>query len=60
MGIGPRQPEHVGEEPLGEAMPAHDQLRQCLARRREADRPVGGDQAFGLEPADHLADTPDD
>jgi hypothetical protein len=31
-------------------------LRQVDCRHGEADGAVGGDQAFGLEPTDHLAD----
>jgi hypothetical protein len=34
--IGPRQAEHVGEEPLGQAVAAHDALRQRLAGGGEA------------------------
>ena len=54
--VGPRQSEHVGEEPLGDAMAADDELGQRLTRRREPDGAIGRDQALGLEPADHLAD----
>ena len=56
VGVGPRQPEHVGEEALGQAVAAHDALRQCLAGGGEANGAVGGDQALGLQAADHLAD----
>ena len=37
-------------------MPAHDELGQRLAGDRQANGTLGGDEAFGLEPADHLAD----
>ena len=56
MSVGPRKPEHVGEEPLGETVTAHDQLRERLALKCEANGAIGRDQAFGFEPADHLAD----
>ncbi len=56
VGIGPRQPEHVGEEPLGEAMTANDELRQRLTSGTEAYGAIGRDQTLGLETTDHLAD----
>ena len=34
VGLGPREPEDVGEEPLGQAVAAHDLLGQRAALRR--------------------------
>ena len=55
VGVGPGQAQDVGQEPLGQAVAAHDTLGQRRARsavRRivRAER----DQAFGLHAADHL------
>ena len=33
VGVGPGEPEDVGEEPLGEAVTAHDPLSEALAGR---------------------------
>ena len=37
VGLGPRQPEDVGEEPLGQAVAAHDALGEPAAVGGEAD-----------------------
>ena len=37
VGVGPGQPEDVGEEALGQAVAAHDPLGEALPVRREAD-----------------------
>ena len=55
VGVGPRQPEDVGEEALGEAVAAHDPLGQARGpASAEPDRAVDVDQAFALEALDHL------
>ena len=52
--FSPREPEDVGEEALGEAMPPHDLLGEGATLGAEADLPVDLDQAFVLEALDHL------
>ena len=55
VGIGPRQLEDVGEEPLGQPVAAHDPLGEPLTVGGEADGVVvDGDEALALEPLDHL------
>ncbi len=55
VGLGPRQPEDVGEEALGQAVAAHDPLGQPHARRGEPDGRAGElDQLGRLHPLDHL------
>jgi hypothetical protein len=57
VGLGPRQPEDVGEEALGEAVTAHDLLGQLLAPVGEADGALGGaHQALAGHAPDHLRD----
>ena len=56
VGLGPRQVQDVGEEALGEAVPAHDLGGEQLPVGGEADALVGLDEALGLEAAHHLAD----
>ena len=53
--LGPRQVEHVGEEPLGQPVAPDDALGQGPPALGEADAAVGRDQPFVLEPAHHLA-----
>ena len=55
VGVGPRELQDVGEEALGEAMPADDSLTELLPRRGQVDAVLGHDQAFGFEPLHHLA-----
>ena len=55
MGLGPRQTEKVGEEPLRETVPAHDLLGERRTRWGELDAVVvDRDQRLVLQPADHL------
>ena len=55
VGLGPREPEHVGQEPLGDAMPAHHALGEHDAVVGQPDLGrVVNDQSLALEPADHL------
>ena len=52
--IGPREPEDVGEEALGQTVTADDLLGELLARRGEGDGAIDGDQAVGLHATNHL------
>src|SRR5690606_10357290 len=57
VGFGPRQLQYVGEEPLGEPVPADHPLGELLTGFGERDPPaVAGDQSLALEPTHHLAD----
>ena len=53
--FGPRQRQHVGQEALGEAVPAHHTLGELDAARGELDHAVVGEQALRFESLDHLA-----
>ena len=56
MDLIPRNPQHVGEEPLDQSMAPDDRLRVLAARVGERDRLVtrARDVSVPLEPADHL------
>jgi hypothetical protein len=53
--VGPREPEDVGEQALGQPVAADDPLGQVEAVVGEVDGgAVEGDEALGLHPLDHL------
>jgi hypothetical protein len=56
VGLPPREPEHLDEEPFGQAMAAHDRVRVALPALGQMHffTIVEGDQALSLEPMDHL------
>ena len=56
VGVGPREPEDVGEEALGQAVAAHDLLGQVAAPLRlSLILPLAdGDEALVLHALDHL------
>jgi len=55
MGLGPAQPEQVGEEALGQAVAAHHALGERHAGLGEPDGAgVDGDEVGLLHAADHL------
>ena len=55
MGLGPRQPQDVGKEALGQSVPADHDLGEVHALLGERNLTAGFDQALGLEPLHHLA-----
>jgi hypothetical protein len=56
VGLGPRELEDVGEEALGQAVPAHDALGQGHAGRGELDGAVHPHEALGRHAPHHLGD----
>ena len=57
VGLGPRQFEHVGEEPFGDAVPAYDTFGELVTLVGKGD-PLAADvhETLGLHALDHLGD----
>ena len=57
VGLLPRQPDDVGQQPLGQAVLAHHALGDRPALRGERQRPAPDlDVALVAQPLDHLGD----
>ena len=54
MRLGPRQPQHIGEEPLGQSMTAHDLLGEGTALRGQRDAVVQRHQTARRHLVNHL------
>ena len=55
VGVGPREPEHVGEKPLGKAMAAHNLFGEGGASHGELDGPARQvDEAIDFKAPDHF------